>query len=383
MCDEEPLETTIIKMIAYRDELQEEWESLTRAPIRTLIHMIPKLQMCRDAECDQLCSMFHAPVEEDASSVIHEVWARKFQADSNAVAPPLQADQFQVYLRISKSALPELIKVNAVGLYVEPRSPTHRGPSDEYSVIWLPGLSREDALHKLRMTTGALSVARFRGRYGLRVAAKQEESIHAILRPETDYVKLRVNHTWKLHPLPYGIQKPAVQRLLREWGWPAKALQPLKGSQHGSSWEVGASAPPDNNIQSAFGKDVLITIIRQKGTSREEPNVVIPKKTQQYLRANQPSLPASSSKGADPWQNWQQDPWAKKSNAAPVTEPIKARIDQVTDQLRSNVKEMVQKEIGDSQTAAPSALPETTERRFQTMECGLKELQQHNRKLTT
>ena len=383
MCDEETLETAIIKVVAHKDELQDEWDALTRAPIRTLIQAIPKLQLCKDDACDQSCYFFHAPVDEDATSVIHEVWARKFQSDSNAVTAPPKADQFQVYLRVSSSALQELIKVNAVGVYVEPRSSTHRGPHEDYSVIWMPNLTRDETLHKLRMTAGGLSIARFRGRYGIRVHTKQEERIHAILKPADDYIKLRVCQTWKLHPLPYGIQKQAVQRLLREWKWSAKALQPLKGSQHGSAWEVGAETPPEENIQQAYGKDVLITLIRQKGAAKDDLNPVIPKKTQMFLRASHTTSSATSSKGSDPWQNWQQDPWAKKSNAAPVTEPIKARIDEVTDQLRNNVKQMVQKEIGDQQPAMSSALPEATERRFQTMECGLKELQQHNRKLTT
>ena len=311
-------------------------------------------------------------------------WGRRYQMANNAATPPQKADQFQAYLRVSHSALGELMVTNVMGIYMEPRSETLRGSHEDYAVVWLPNHTREEAIHRLKMTSGCLSIVRFRLRYGIRTKADQEANVYALLRPDDTFVKVKVTQTWRIHPLPFGVQKQAVQKILGEWNWEAKVLQPLKGTQHGSAWEIGADAPPSCNILQAYGKDVLVTIVKNKEKTKDESMQVVPRKTQQYLRTQAPSTtpPVTATTPVDPWQNYKWDPWAKKSGATPVAEPVKKRIEEVTEQLRSNVKEMVQSEVGAS-SSSTSALQESAERRFVSLESNMREMQVQNQKLST
>ena len=384
MHDEDTLATVILKLTAFKDELAEDWADFAKAPIRAAIQKVPKLQLCKASSCDQ-CPFFHAPLEEECTSVIHEVWARRFQAGNNAGVPVEKATQFQAFLRISKSAMEEVLSVNSNGLYLEPRAEGHRGGDPNFSVIWIQENTRADALHKLRMTPGAVSLARFKQRYGLRVPTAQEEKVHRALKPDVDYVKLQIVQTWKIHPLPFGLQRGAIQKLLTAWSWKARALQPIRGSASGAAWEVGSADPPPATVQQAYNQDVIITLLKDKSQPSEERVQVLPKKTLQFFRDTGHADPAPRPK-ADPWQLTQNDPWAswtRKHPPATVAEPVQQRIDVVKKQLQTDVHGLLQKELDGATHGVLHAKNEATERRFQSLEGDMQELKAHNQKLTT
>ena len=67
-------------------------------------------------------------------------------------------------------------------------------------------------------------------RYGIRVLATYEAAAHAELRPGDDFIKVTVAKIYRIHPLPHGLQRGQVVKLLQEWRWNAKPLQPSRGS---------------------------------------------------------------------------------------------------------------------------------------------------------
>ena len=59
--------SAVLKICAYRDEIQQEWPDLVKAPIRALLDAMPQLRTCKKAECN--CGQWHgvtAPGEPQA-----------------------------------------------------------------------------------------------------------------------------------------------------------------------------------------------------------------------------------------------------------------------------------------------------------------------------
>ncbi|CAJ1356695.1 unnamed protein product, partial [Effrenium voratum] len=256
--------TAVIKVSVYKDEFGSSWSVFCEAPIRGILQLVPPLNLCKKVGCGTTCRSFHPPVDEDTTSLVHEVWGRRFSLLTGSSCEAAKSENFHAFLRVTKSAMPELVSVNVMGIYLEPRADSSKGASEDFAVIWLPEASLEDAQHKLRTTAGALSIARLKTRYGLRVPAAKEKDIHNVLKPGTEYVKVAVQFVYRAHPLPFGIQRVAVQRMIKEWQWDARALQPAKATSLGCAWDIGAACAPPSNVMTAFGQDVLLTCVRDK-----------------------------------------------------------------------------------------------------------------------
>lgn len=109
----------------------------------------------------------------------------------NSLINGLQADLFLAFVRIASPALDDLLGVVTEGVYIEPRAAGTRATDEDYSVVWLPGVNRETALHHLKLTTHGLSLVRMKSRFGIRVIATYEEAAHRELRPGEVFVKLQ------------------------------------------------------------------------------------------------------------------------------------------------------------------------------------------------
>ncbi|CAE7493588.1 eco47IIM, partial [Symbiodinium pilosum] len=303
------------------------------------------LNLWRGQGCGSACLKFHAGIDEAPDTVIHEVWARKFQQENGNKATMSEATAFQVFLRIPASALDALQQTTASGVYVEPREPgLATGPSPEYAVIWLPGMDYQAAQHCKRKTDKALALTRIGHKYGVRVHSKDEEVAFRALRPEHVFSRVKVVEKYRLHPLPHGLTRQGLQQLLDAWQWAAKPLQPSKGDAAGAAWDVGAECPPPSAALSTCLGFVLPVQI---------------------------SSP-------DPWANGQ-DPWAKfkqsNGDAPKVSASATAKIQEVHAQLRQEVDEAVQ-----SSLAEREQLDGATESRFQQLETSLTELRTQGQK---
>ena len=137
----EQVATGVIKVTVYKDQWQADWDLFAQAPVKQLQLRVPLLNLCRGQGCGASCAKFHAGIDETPDTVIHEVWARKFQLDNGTKASLHTATAFQVFLRVPASAIDALQQTAVPGVHIEPREAGQAtGPSKDYAVIWLPGL---------------------------------------------------------------------------------------------------------------------------------------------------------------------------------------------------------------------------------------------------
>ncbi|CAJ1453054.1 unnamed protein product [Effrenium voratum] len=350
----EAVETAIIKLSAFKDELGTHWEDFTTTPARAFIKGLDPLNICRTTTCSGNCQKYHPAVEEDIVKVVQDFWGRSYYKTVGGKVEPSDAELVQAYARVPKLALLPLCKESGQnGIYVEPRSEDSLGPSKAFAIIWLPGQSLADAKHHLAMQPKAIGLARLGNKWGLRTAVDDEAALFQVVRPGHTFIQIKINFIFKIYPLPFGIQRAGVQQLLQQWKWDSKPLQPTRGSPAGSAWEIGAEKNPPSFTMPGPSGDVLIVLVRQVGRKAEEgPQAIIPIKTRRFLQGDRRAGPASQSEqpGHDPWQNGK-DPWASwftnsehgTSHAAPGSTVKK--LDELEHQLTNQVKEAVQREI--------------------------------------
>ena len=391
----EVIGSQILRLQVYRDELAIDWAEFTNAPIKQLISVMPQLQLCEGQNCGSACKRYHAPVDTQCNQVLQEVWARRFHAMEGKTVPAIEADGFSAFIRVAKPAKELILKVTIEGIYMEPRSESPPGPDRTYAVVWLPQMSRDDVLHRLRTTSGAIAMTRLKMKYGLRVLADDEESVHTKLKPQISFMKMAISKTFVIQPLPHGITRASVEGVLRGWGWTARPLQPHRSNALGAAWLIGSDNDPPANVLTAFGVDVIVNPSHQRPqTERKAPVVQASRKTQKHMQETalaSSSQPSSSSghQTTDPWQLGG-DPWGRYKAATgagnvDTTTAGQKKIDEVAAKLKAEVRETVRAEMEqhhspDATMGDPDlndafvAYRTSTDARFKSLESGIQEL---------
>ena len=345
------VDNVVVRLHVYRDELQLQWTELIQSPVRLLHKMLPPLQLCAGLGCGAECPKTHQPIGEQLESVIMEVWGRSFGRIEGGRAPANEASYFSVFLRIPATVLRPLLQTSIAGLYFDPRK--DQQPDDQFRVIWLPSHSAAEASHANKTCAKALGLVRMRQKYGVRVATEDEESVFKQLKPEATFIATRVQRTFQLFPLPHGLQRAGLIKILNDLKWVAKPLQPGRGQQAGISWQVGSSEPPPTTIFTSFGKEVLITETTKTPTATRPVTFLASNKTQQHMRT-EATTTASSSSGTDPWLEPTEDPWRtwkSPASSAAALKPAtgKTHLAEMKDQLRDELRASIRKEFTDLQ----------------------------------
>ena len=385
----EAVSTSVIKVTAYRDELELPWDTFVTSPVKHLLAIMVPLQLCRGKKCGSDCPYFHAPLEEDLESTVQDVWARRFQKLEGAVCDAKVADTYQVFFRIPESALKIALSIGLIGVYIEPRLADGKGTHPDYAVVWLAGVARNEAAHQVRTYACSINLVRLKARYGVRIRVSDEKDAYEKLRPDLPFVQVRVANKYRLHPIPHGTQRATIIKLLEQWGWKAKPLQPTKGSILGGAWEVGSDAPPPKAVLYGFNQDVMITEVKQKAPQKQVQSVFTSSRTKQVLQQANPasgvSVGSSQAHDVDPWHQSGHDPWnAWKPTASPAkveySKSTQGRLQEITEKLSDDVKMQVQQQIGEHQASTSSAIASVTqlsheaESRFRKLESGLAEV---------
>jgi len=186
-----------------------------------------------------------------------------------------------------------------MGSTFEPRSSTSKGPHHDYSIIWLAGHDRDQALYRLHTFTHGFALAKLHHRYGNRVTKQFEKQSHEEVRPDDKYLDIAVRQIYTNFPVAYWLQKSQAVKLLAIWKWAAKPLQPTKGNLQGQDWTVGAEAPPPNKILPGFGQDVLITLQKEITSQVVQRSLVASNRTKRFLKEG--SIANISSSATNPW----------------------------------------------------------------------------------
>ena len=386
----ESVSTSVIKVTAFRDELEMPWETFTASPVKHLLACLVPLQLCKGKNCGSDCPYFHAPIEEELETTIQDVWARRFQKLEGGVCDAKHADSYQVFFRIPESALKTALGIGLIGIYIEPRLVDGKGTHPDFAVVWLTGVGRNEAAHKVRTYACSINLVRLKTRYGVRIRVSDEKDAYEKLRPDLPFVQVRVATKYRLHPIPHGTQRATIIKLLEQWGWKAKPLQPTKGSILGGAWEVGSDSPPPKAVLYGFNQDVTITEIKQKVQPKQVQSVFASSRTKQVLQqagsSASSSIDGSSSvRDVDLWHQSGQDPWNSwKPTGAPVkvdySKSTQGRLQEISDKLSDDVKAQIRQQIGEHQAGTSTAIANATqfsqeaESRFRKLESGLAEV---------
>ena len=362
------LATVVLKLQIFQDEFVVPWETFLAGPVKNIIAQVPLLRLCRGQSCGDQCGHFHAPVGEELPGMILDVWSRSWFNTAGKTTKPNQASYFQAMLRVPECALDSLVTVATKGVYIEPRAGDVRGPHPDFTVIWLGNLTRDQALHKLRTCSHGLALTRQHRRYGVRVKGVHEKTTHNELKPDDDFIAIQINQTYSIFPVPFGLQKNQVAKLLEAWKWKAKPLQPAKGNMQGQSWIIGTAEPPPSLVLRGFDQDILVTLQKETKVTQYDQPLVASQRTRKFLKDGGGSNLADSDpwvQGSDPWGGWKGT--AKPSASAPAsTTTGPSRLDHLKQTITDEVKKQV--------LAAPPGLSAPSASSTQ-MEVEIKELQ--------
>lgn len=373
----ELITTQVVKVQIFRDEFQGSWTSLATAPVKTLCQHVPLLQLCTGKNCGQDCPRSHAAVDEELDTILMEIWSRTFANVEGGKKAAQEASLFWVFLRIPLSVVHSLLQLNIPGIYFEPRDPNTKAHDQRYRVIWLPAKMLDQAQHTLRTCVHAIGLVRMRMKYGIRVEAEHEESAFKEIKPDATFINTQVQRIFQLFPLPHGLQRTGLCKLLDSFQWKAKPLQPGKGSAKAMSWTVGAAEAPPRNVMMGFDdQEILITEITKADRPRPPPRFLASQKTQKHLRSDGQASSSSSGSvppGPDPWQQPHGDPWG--SYVGMKVPAGKTHIQAMTGQLREEMQATLRQEVQDLKTNTTTQMAPEVDKRFVQIETTIGELQ--------
>ena len=383
----EVIETKVLKFQVFRDQLTMDWLRFVEAPIRALVSSMDSLQLCKGANCGASCGRFHPGLDESIDNVIFEVWTRSFFDANGRKAAPEQATLFTAFLRVPEGAMYKILTTTPSGVYAEPRGAKPREHDAGFKVVWMPGSSYEEVAHLCKTYDRAVCMVRLKTKYGVRVRQEDEAAAWAFLRPGANFVALNILHTFELFPLPHGTQRQAIIKLLDDWKWTARPLQPGRGNASHMAWRVGAQTPPPHSIMTGFQNDVVITQVKELHQPEPPQQLIASSKTHRHLRAA-PSSGSTAKVAKDPWTDLSKDPWANyATKSAPAGSGAgKTRLSAIHEQLRSDLsQDLDNKAQAAIQAAAASSQGMTgqQEQRLQALEVGLHEIKGQNAQFTT
>ena len=379
-------EVSVLKIVVIRDEFQLDWHEFVSSPVKMLMNIMPMLQLCRGRQCGSTCVHFHAPVGEEYDSAVQEIWGRRFTNLEGKQVASKDAEIFQVFFRAIAAAADVAATAKIQGIYIEPRVNDNLGMDPRYAVVWLANVDLAMARHTFKTFSDGHALVRVKNRFGIRVKTQDEESAHKALRPDHPYLKIKISKVFKITPLPHGVQRASLIKILSSWGWEAKPLQPTRGSSLGSAWEVGSSTPPPKTIMRAFDQDVIISEVRERSSMPEAPTVVASAKLHGALRGGDRARTEGKHGKHDPWTQPEFDPWANFTPTMGASSHqgsgTKKHIEEVEARLQAKVQDAVKQHLqdhqGDVQMAEETSLlayQQNNEERFKKLEVGVHEIQ--------
>ena len=253
------ISTQVLKVVVCKDQWLSEWATFVTAPVKITIEAAPTFMLCRTPLCGTSCGFFHAPCdEEDIETVVMDVWTLAIAGSRFLQLPHASTTASHTLQCLSGQR----------GIYVEPRDSTGRTTDAKYGVIWMPGHSLKETSCKLAATPKVIALVRKQDRYGLRFTNDHMEAAHKELKPNAPFEYLAYDRLFHISPLPHGMQRPALQQLLKAWTWAAKPLQPKYAGPHGITWEVGSASSPPSTVLQHSGGDVVITEVTKEAPHR-------------------------------------------------------------------------------------------------------------------
>jgi hypothetical protein len=312
------LDVATLKYLVYRDEITCPWSDFCKAPIKFLVGLFPLLRRCTAEGCQ--CDMWHNPDGLAAKEPILDVWRRQFLRAGFKPAPMDKADIFSVCIRIPSQLLPGLLGASgAAGAYCEPRTADGTEILPDWTVVWTPKLSFQELMHLKQTNPAIVGIARVGDRKGLRVQSTQASVIHQLVRPDTVYLPQGQRSVFLVGPFPFGIDRAAISKAMKQAGWECRPLQPSTPCPgKGSMWIVQAVEEPSQSIIPTSHGEVVITRHRSETSGKPQLSAPVASAATLALCGAQPN---QGMHEPDPWAT--KDPWGgfKPSSAVCTPDP--------------------------------------------------------------
>lgn len=360
----EEIPTSVVRAALYRDEINDNWSDITDRPVKFVIQMLA------------------LPTDDEHDKAIMDVWDRQFLNLKMGKTKPKDSDMFIVSLRVNNHAIGAIMqKSGSKGLYIEPRSPDGRQPSEDFRVVWLAKTDKGTALTALQSTAGNVSLARSGLRFGIRAKVGDIEAIHKQHKSHLPYLDTNAAIKYLAGPFPYGATRESIIKVFNGWGWSARPTQPRgrSGDGQGVQWEVLAACHPECEVYSMKHGDVILTLLETKKTNEKVTHdVMASAKTLALLR--QPQSVAKSSTGMeleplhfDPWASYQPIKNAKVS--MPAESSVKpAQIEAITANVDRRLAETLA-QVDQKLAAGDTAMGESNDHKIASLEERLQQLE--------
>ena len=308
------VKVSTMKIVVYKDEVQLPWDVFVSGPVKYIVTQIPILKLCHETDCT--CKCWHNPDHEHVSAAIVDVWRRQYLRQGFKPETPKAATIFSVCIRIPSSIRDVVISLAGQGgVYVEPRSLDAKEIDRSFDVVWVPK-SDKSAVSHLRQTNPLVAgITRQGDRWGLRVKAEQAQTVHNAVRPDAVFLEQGPRLQYNVSPIPFGTDRQALSRALKNSGWEVKPIQPVGSVEggRGNTWNVVATKPPPSNIIPMSHGEVVISTVKAPDRSQQEPMKPVAANSTLNLCGAGKSQCTVGAK--DPWVL--QDPWQSYQGPRP------------------------------------------------------------------
>ncbi len=239
--------TCVAKIAVFRDEWEGEWSVFVQHPMKCLIQALGVLSVCEDPKCSQACGRWHTDGSHELHDPILELWNRQWLTSTYSMIAPAEADLYSVTLRLPADLEDSLQNASGhQGIYVEPKGLDGRSVSPNHQVIWLPKVTASQARMYCQTVPGVLGLARLGNKYGLRCKHKDSPTVHAEVKPHTQFLPSGTKAIYLVGPVPWGTLKASLTSAFKEFGWECRPLNAIPAGKEvrGVMWKVQAVTPP-------------------------------------------------------------------------------------------------------------------------------------------
>ena len=95
----------------------------------------------------------------------------------------------------------------------------------------------------------------------------QAQAIHQLVRPDTVFLPQGPKCLFTVGPMPYGVDRQAVGKILAQAGWQCRPLQPTTPCPgRGAMWIVQATEEPNQSIIQTTHGEIVISKQKQDVT---------------------------------------------------------------------------------------------------------------------
>ena len=306
-CSIVTLASCVVKILAFKDQLDVAWETFSRHPMKHIFCKVPPLVACADEDCIGCCEGWHTTPDCQLENPVMELWGKQWLLVNFSQVPAAQAELFTVHVRVPSCLAVQLQTYSGVaGIFLEPKHVDGKQASESFQVFWLPRLSFQEVLHLKQTTPHIIGLARMGEKFGVRCKADCAEQVHTCIKPGGSFLPPGKKTVYLLGPLPFGTIRSSLVDLLASISWVARPLQPVAAAAHvcGVMWKIQAVSPPPVAVVPTDKGDVVITKLEDaKPVTVPSSSVVAASRTIDLCMSGAPLV--------DPLQV--HDPWANAS----------------------------------------------------------------------